>query len=188
MKTTLAIAALGLSSLIGCTLEREYVDPNANNLFGGGGDGYSEGNLTVQNATMRGDIGPIKRFDGPASGYGSDDAEFGSSNLTLDAQNDTGTGLVIINLDKSIHDLPAGETVLTGTNDQLGGSYVQLCSDAPDASIHFDGIAEEVKIVVVDNGRTRNVDLEATITDGYDGSSYDGAAPTVVRTQFSITR
>lgn len=186
MKTTLAIAALGLSSLVGCTLEREYVDPNANQIFNG--DRSGEGNVNVQNATIRGDIGPIKQFDGPASGYGYDDSEFGSSNITLDTQNDRGTGLVMIYLDRSIHDLPEGETVLTGSNDNIGGNYVQLCSDSPDASIHFDGIAEEVKIVVNDNGNVRNVNVEATITDGYDGSSYAGAAPTIVSSQFAITR
>lgn len=188
------LAVLGFASLTlaasACTLEREYMDPNANNGFGGGGEYYEQGNINVEQASVRGDIGPIRQFDDTAAtGYGYDDPEFGTSQVTLNAtsaQGD-GTGLVMIYLDKSIRDLPAGRTVLEGANDDFSGNYVQLCSDRTDGSVHFDGIAERVVIDVTERGSTRDVNVEATITEGFEGADYANPEPTVVTSQFRMS-
>lgn len=190
-----ALAILGLASfaaVTGCTMERDYMDPNARNdlMGGGGGGGYSEeGNINIEQASVRGDIGPIRRFDDrQATGYGYDDTEFGSSNVTLNATSTEGSGLVMLYLDRSISDLPAGRTVLQGSNDDFSGNYVQLCSDSPDGGIHFDGIAEEVVIDITERGSTRDVNIDATITEGFEGTGYANPETTVVTSSFRVSR
>lgn len=187
------LALLGFASLSivasACVNERVYQDPNANTGFGGGnGDYYEQGNVDVQQASVRGDIGPIRQFDDTAAtGYGYDDTEFGTSQITLNATTTQGTGLVMLYLDKSISDLPAGRTVLEGSNDDFTGNYVQLCSDRSDGSVHFDGIAEQVVIDIEERGSTRDVNVEASITDGFEGAGYDNAEPTVVTSAFRVS-
>jgi hypothetical protein len=190
-----ALAVIGISSitasLVGCTLEREYMDPNANNnVFGGEPAYYQEGNVDIQQASVRGDIGPIRQFDDrQATGYGYDDPEFGSSQITLNATTNEGTGLVMLYLDRSIQDLPLGRTVMQGSNDDFSGNYVQLCSDRSDGSVHFDGIAEEVVIDVAENeAGVRDVNIDATITEGFEGTGYDNPETTVVTSNFRITQ
>jgi len=134
MKSALAVIGItSLATLVGCINEREYMDPNANNNVFGGDAYYDEGNVNIQQASVRGDIGPIRQFDDrQATGYGYDDPEFGSSQITLNATANGGTGLVMLYLDKSIQDLPLGRTVMQGSNDDFSNNYVQLCSDQND--------------------------------------------------------
>jgi len=200
MKRVIALSLVGLTGLVsGCLEQRVYVDPNQNNGFigndNGGDDGWEEecygcgSALTVRNPTIRGDIGPIRGFNSvEATADAYDDADFGTSQVTVQTTEERGWGLVIINLDRSLSTLPAGETRLTGNNNDFSGSYVQLCSDAPDGSVHFDGIAEDVKIVVTDTAAGRDVAIDATISDGFDGSSYNSPEPTTVTTRFTVAR
>jgi hypothetical protein len=188
------LAVLGLASLSlaasACVNERVYMDPNENLGFGGGGDYYEQGNVNVEQASVRGDIGPIRQFDdSAATGYGYDDPEFNTSQVTLNATSaqGNGTGLVIINLDKSIQELPAGRTVLQGSNEDFTSNYVQLCSDRSDGSVHFDGIAETVTIDIEERGNTRDINVEASITEGFEGADYANAEPTVVTSSFRVS-
>ena len=183
-----ALATLSLGALVGCINERVYVDPNAGNAFNGGGVEYSGANadLGIQNARVRGDIGPVRQFDGEAQVSGYDDPDFGTSNITLNTQNGEGTGLVMIYLGNSLRDMPAGRYDVSSSNDFGDTEYVQLCSDSF-SGIHFDGIAEDATITITDrDSGVRDVEVEATITEGFDGASYGGAEPTVVNSTFSL--
>lgn len=183
--STVLVACWGLT---GCLSEKTYLDPNENVVADFGGDeGYYEGggNLAVKNANIRGDIGPVRSFDGAADAYGS--ADSGYTQLTLNGNTRGGTGLVMLYLDTDLSTLPAGETRLRGSNEMVDSNYVQLCSDTSDGSQHFDGIAEDVTIVVEPQGDgTRDVTVDATITEGFDGSSYNGAEPTLVTSKFNL--
>jgi hypothetical protein len=192
--SSMKLAVLGLASLSlaasACINERVYTDPNANIGFGGGGEYYEQGNINVEQARVRGDIGPIRQFDDPAAtGYGYDDREFGTSQVTLNAVSSAGngTGLVMLYLDRSLQDLPVGRTVLEGANDDFTGNYVQLCSDRTDGSVHFDGIAESVVIDITEQGNVRDVNVEATITEGFEGADYANPEPTVVTSEFRVS-
>jgi hypothetical protein len=166
-------------SAVGCIQSVDYVDPNLN-LPSPFGNGEMQG-VNVQNATLRGDIGPVRDFDGPASSVDAyDDAAYGSSNVTVYGTSARGTGFMMFNLDRSLTTLPAGQTRLLGS-DFESSSYVQLCSDSSDA--HFDGIAEEVVIEVTPRGNERDITVQATISESYDGAM---AEPTVVNTAFTL--
>ncbi|MDP2344653.1 MAG: hypothetical protein Q8O67_27135 [Deltaproteobacteria bacterium] len=182
---TLVLSSLVLAALAsGCMVDRNYLDPNQNVGFGvdrGGGEIVSDPN--IQNAQLSGDIGPVRQFDGPASAYLSD--EQGYSNLTVDSRGSNGSGFIMLYLDKSIRDLPAGETHMRGNNNMEDTNYVQLCSDS-DSGDHFDGIASDVIIVVTERGDVRDIDVDATISEGFEGSNYDTGNPTVVTSHFTL--
>lgn len=166
-------------SAVGCMQSVDYVDPTLN-VPSPWGNGEMQG-VNLQNATLRGDIGPIRDFDGPASSVDAyDDASYGSSNVTVYGTSARGTGFIILNLDRSLTTLPAGQTRLLG-NDFETSSYAQLCSDSSDT--HFDGIAEEVIIDVTPRGNERDITIQATISESYEGAM---AEPTVVNTAFTL--
>ena len=184
---TLMLSSLVLAGMVsGCMVERDYLDPEQNAGWGGGG-GFDRGEIVndpnIQGAQLSGDIGPVRQFNGPASASLSD--EDGYSNLTVDSRAGNGTGFMMLYLDKSIRDLPAGETHMQGSNSMEDTNYVQLCSDSNQGD-HFDGIAEDVVVVVTERGDVKDIDIDATITDGFDGSSYGDAEPTVVSSHFTL--
>lgn len=189
MMKTLVLSSLVLAAgtVSGCMVDRDYLDPEQNRGFGDfggrGGEYEAVSDPNVQGAQLRGDIGPVRQFGGPASAYLSDDSA--NSMVTIDSRADNGTGFLMLYLDRSIRSLPAGETRMRGNNNMEDTNYVQLCSDSFDGE-HFDGIAEEVVVVVTERGDARDIQIEATITEGFDGANYNDPAPTVVNSQFTL--
>ncbi len=186
MKSVFATLVLSapLAALSGCMVDHGYLDPQQNRGFGEIGDrGDVVNDPNIHGARLTGDIGPVRAFDGPATASLAD--EDGYSLVTVDSRASNGTGFIMLSLDHSIRDLAAGETHLRGNNDMADPNYVQLCSDTSDGQ-HFDGIAEDVVVVVTERGDVRDIDIDATITDGFDGTSYDDARPTVVSSSFTL--
>ena len=184
---TLVLSSLVLAATAGCMVERDYLDPDQNAFGGdfenGGGRGDVVSDPNIQNVRLSGDIGPVRQFNGPASAYLSDDSQY--TNLTVDGAGSNGTGFYMLYLDRSIRDLPVGETRMRGNNDMADANYVQLCSDS-NAGEHFDGIAEEVVVTVTDRGDARDIEVEATITEGFEGANYNNPQETVVVSQFTL--
>src|SRR4051812_18547381 len=96
----LAGLAIGSLSMTACMDEREYADPA---VFDQQFDGSvtPTGNMKLQNAFLRGDIGPVTGIDGPAVVDGNDDPSFGTM-INMTSQTRTGSGLVILQLDRSL--------------------------------------------------------------------------------------
>ena len=169
---------------VGCMQNVDYIDPNQNQpTWGDIGDSGEMQNVNLRDATLRGDIGPVRQFDGPAQSVDAyDDAAYGSSNITIYGNSTRGTGFMMVTLDRSLTSLPPGETRILG-NDFETSSYVQLCSDNSD--VHFDGVAQEVVIEVTPRGPDRDITIEATISEDYEGPM---AAPTVVNAAFTLVQ
>ena len=178
----IVLGGLVVLAATACLDQREYADPSVRNQPFGDAQGPT-GNLQLQNAFLKGDIGPVTGLDGPATVDGNDDPSWGTS-INMTSQTNSGSGLVILQLDKSLHALPTGTTHMTGGNDMSQSSYVQLCSDTAGGGTHFDGIAKDVDIVIQDHPQGRDVDITATIDEGFDGPS----APTTVNSHFTMSR
>jgi hypothetical protein len=182
MKMLAAGLIVGSIGLVGCMESRTYLDPQQNG--GGLGDSSIGSNVKLNNAFMKGDIGPVTGINAPGQIDGYDDPQLGSTTVNVTATSDKGSGLVILSLDKSLHNLPLGVTHMTGSNDLSSSSYVQLCSDtAGGDSVHFDGIAEAVDITVTPGeANARNFEINAKISQSFDGPS----TPTTVNTHFTL--
>ena len=169
---------------VGCMQTVDYVDPTQNQPnWGDIDDGGEMQNVNLRDATLRGDIGPVRQFDGPAESVEAyDDAAYGSSTITIYGNSTRGTGFMMVTLDRSLTSLPPGETRILG-NDFGTSSYVQLCSDTSDT--HFDGVAQEVIIEVTPRGTERDITVQATISEDYEGPM---AAPTVVNSAFTLVQ
>jgi hypothetical protein len=181
MKTLAAGLIVGSLGLVGCMESRTYMDPQQN---APAIDGSLGSNVKLNNAFMKGDIGPVTGLNGPGQIDGYDDPQLGSTTVNVTSQTDKGSGLVILSLDKSLRNLPLGVTHMTGSNDLSSSSYVQLCSDtAGGDSVHFDGIAEDVAINVTQgDAGARNFDITAKISQSFDGPS----PATTVNTHFTL--
>ena len=164
----LAVAALVLLSTVACVNERTYVQPGdvAAGIQKGQSDaGFSRGSLT-------GDLGPIRSFNddrASVNGYAGD--EFGgSSSVTVTGAGAGGTGFVILDFyAMDLQNAPAG--TYRSNSAEMGDIGVLVCSDSDDASIHFDGPAEEATVVIEDiDDNTREVTVDSSVRDGgYEG-------------------
>jgi hypothetical protein len=148
---------------------------------------------TPDDVTMSGRIGPVGGFEGRAELNMFEDAEFGLNVIDVTAESEQGYGLFILSLANGIDGLPVGTTTFGLEGIDGGATYVQLCSDSEDGSMHFDGIAEETVVTVtptddegVEGVEGVEVDVTTTITEGFDGWSYDGAEPTVLHVSFTL--
>ncbi len=138
-------------------------------------------------ATMSGSIGPVGGFDGPAVVSVFADADFGLNIINVTSETGQGYGLFILSLANGIEALPVGTTTIGIEGLDGGATYVQVCSDSDDGMVHFDGIAEETVVTVTPNDdEGYDVDVTTTITEGFDGWSYEGAEPTVLHVSFTI--
>lgn len=163
----LAIAVLVLLSSIACLNERTYVEPGTGNFRaiakGQSDEGFSNGTLT-------GDLGPIRSFNddrASVNGYAGD--EFGgSSSVTVTGASTSGTGFIILDFySMDLQTAPAG--TYSSTSAEMSDVGVTVCSDSNDASIHFDGPAEEATVVIEDiDENTREVTVDSSARDGYD--------------------
>lgn len=181
---TLSVSSLVLCGLVsGCLVERNYLDPDLDLDFDNGVavdvDQGGQG-PTIQGAQLRGDIGPVVEFDGPATGSLVED--LGTTYIQLDSRGTNGTGFMLLVLDKSIRDLPLGETYMSGTYLE-DASYVQLCSANNEDS--YDAIAEEVVMVVVERGDARDISIEAIAAAGFYDST-DPSGQTLTSSNFTV--
>lgn len=163
----LAVAALILSAAA-CVNERTYVEPGAEGAYAGIAKGASDPGFA--SGSLTGDLGPIRNFnDSRASVNGYTGDEFGgSSSVTVTGAGASGTGFVILDLySMDLKSAPAG--TYTSDSAEMGDVGVTVCSDSNDASIHFDGPAEEATVVIEDiDADTREVTVDSSVRDGYD--------------------
>jgi hypothetical protein len=169
---------------------------NGNGEVRGGDDALDDDGLgdvgvgnvsTPEEALMSGRIGPVDGFEGPAVMSYWNDVDFGMNVINVTSQSDEGFGLFILSLANGIEALPVGTTTIGTEGLDDGATYVQLCADTADGGVHFDGIADETVVTVTpneDNGF--DVDVTTTITEGFEGWSYDHAEPTVLRVEFTL--
>jgi hypothetical protein len=187
-----------------CSAEGQCVDSERRFLGGGMGGGAAlgvdvdvdgDGDIDVSigevttpgpEATLVGDIGPIGGFEGRAQVGAYADGDFGFTTVDVRAESDEGYGLFLLTLPDGLPSLPIGTTTYDEEAAMEGGTYVQLCSDSVDGDIHFDGYPELTVITVTENEDDNfDVDIDTTITEGFDGL---GAGPTTVRASFVLLR
>lgn len=172
--TATATATLALAlAVTGCLEARTYMDPAANNGFGGdewGGSGirkYGESDPGFSLGALRGDLGPVRGFnDTRAQVTGYADEEFGdSSNVTVTGEVPNGGGFVSLDVySMNLRTVEAGQYSVSNGDVDMG---VVVCSDSSDGSIHFDAMAEEGTITITDiDADRREVTIDTTTPSG----------------------
>ena len=166
----LAVAAFALLSTVACLNERTYVQPGGGLEGGYAGITKGQSDPGFSSGSLTGDLGPIRSFNddrAAVNGYAGD--EFGgSSSVTVTGAGAGGTGFVILDFySMDLKNAPAG--TYTSSSTEMSDVGVTVCSDSNDASIHFDGPAEEATVVIEDiDADTREVTVDSSVRDGYD--------------------
>lgn len=168
MRTALlALAPFVLAPLTGCIIVADdFRLPEAPDLeFDGEYEGEAEWSETRgSNGRVRGDIGPVRNFEGESDTVEAYADESWTS-VTIETYDDTGRmGMIIVEVERDIRDVPSGSYAFESDgSSELGYVYVTGCSSS--ITSDYDAPANGGVIVVDNDGDDCDVEVEADMPD-----------------------
>lgn len=161
--------ALLLAPLTGCIVielpDDLSFEPDFDPSFEGEDTWTDEGAPLRGNGRVRGDLGPVRGFDGRADDLqGATDAYW--SSITVTAYDDDGRmGMLIIDIEGDVRSLASGTYRYSSSGvdgpTSVSGMYVTGCSSTDDTS--YDAPSEEGVIIVDNDGDDCVVEVEADL-------------------------
>lgn len=129
------------------------------------GEEYEYGNTPARGGRVNGDIGPVRNFDGENDDVNAT-AQDGWSSIVVETYDEEGRmGMIIVDIERDIRDVPSGTYSFSadGTSDMGSYVYVTGCSSTWDNE--YDAPASDGVIIVDNDGDECDVDVEASLPD-----------------------